>query len=76
MKKYLFSLMAIMVFTVLFGSNSSKGCDPVTEQLNCSRGYFFGFGNEIDCWISSLMQGRCGLSACGTTWTFEDIGNG
>jgi hypothetical protein len=80
MRKFLFSFMAVIAFTGLFGLQGalSQNCDPQGNggPFNCSGGVFWGLQSEVTCWISQLKDGVCGLSDCGTVWHFFDIETG
>jgi hypothetical protein len=78
MRKFLFSFVAVLAFSGLFGlqSASSQGCIG-TESLACSGGGpFYGFHEDIFCWTHYLWTGGCGGSPAGTQWTFIDIESG
>jgi hypothetical protein len=80
MRKFLFSFVAVLAFMGLFGLQAALSCDPPGESFNCSGGGpFYGTSEEILCWLSQLddgIWGICGLSPCGTEWTFVSIDNG
>jgi hypothetical protein len=73
MRKYLFSFVAVLAFTGLFGLQSafSRNCSTPTESFTCSGGTFYGTQAEINCWLSQLTAFICGGSDCGVSWTFH-----
>lgn len=77
MRKFLFSFLAVLAFSGLFGLQSafSQDCSFPTESFACSGGYFYGTTQEIDCWLNQLNEGICGLAGCGTMWDFHNIDN-
>jgi hypothetical protein len=74
MRKFLFSFLAVLAFSGLFGLQSafSRNCPTPTESFNCSGGTFYGTPEEIECWRNQLDAFICGASDCGVSWDFYD----
>ena len=80
MRKFLFSFVAVLAFTGLFGLQGalSQGCTGNPgEGLICSGGGpFYGFSEDIFCWKHYILTGGCAGSPVGTEFIFIDIVSG